>query len=170
MAFSREAQTNYPDCWSSAGHTELWFDIAAAALRARCCSCPQLSLCQARDTAVPAHTRPRELIWLKINLVKSSKANQTFCGQVSILSTAVWFSVQSRTRVRQSKEGTTGTGARFAQNRPHIFFILQQSPSSEEYNWPLQRCSSSCSTPGAALDWPPPQPRQLLLQSWLQWQ
>lgn len=112
----------------------------------------QLSLCQARDRAAPTHTWPQELIWLKINLAKSSKANQTFCGQVSILSTTVWFSVRSRAQVRQPREGTTGTGAKdLLKAGPKFSSFPSEAHQEKTTTDQLQRCSSSCSTPGAVL-------------------
>lgn len=62
---------------------KLWFDISAAALPTRS------SPCAGQGTRLPHTHPPQELIWLKNNLAESSKANQTFGGQVPILSTAV---------------------------------------------------------------------------------
>lgn len=72
-------------------------------------------------------TRPQELVRLKNNLAKPSESNQTFCGQVSILSTAVPLPVRSQARVRQREEGTAaGAGGQgSAQNRPQIVFTSQ---------------------------------------------
>lgn len=72
-------------------------------------------------------TRPQELVRLRNNLAKPSESNQTFCGQVSILSTAVRLPVRSQARVRQREEGTAaGAGGQgSAQNRPQIVFTSQ---------------------------------------------
>lgn len=153
MAFSREAQTNYTDCQGSRTHWSCGLTSGGSAAH------PQLSLCRAKDTAAPAHTRPQELIRLKNNLSKSSKANQTFCGQVSILSTAAWFSVQSQTHARQGKEGTAGSGAKvLLKTGPKLPSFPNEAHQEKNRTEQVQRCSCS-SAPGAVLA-PRPSPAQ----------
>lgn len=110
-----------------------------------------------KGTRLPPHTRPQELIRLTNNPAKPSQANQTFCGQVSILSAAVWSSCGHQHTGASARRAQRARGPRFCSEQPQTFVISQRS--HQEQNTTEQGRGAAAAVRGyAGTDPSPAQP------------
>lgn len=123
---------------------ELWFGTAVRALPTRSSPCSS----RERDTTTPAHTRPQELIRLTNNPAKPSQANQTLCGQASILSAAVWCSRGHQHTRASARRAQRARAPRFCSEQPQISVLSQ--PSHQEQNTTEQCRDAAAAVRGCA--------------------
>lgn len=167
MAFSREAQTNYPNYESSARHTELCFDILVAALPARS------SPCARQGTELPLHTPgPRSWSGWKLTWQSQVKQIKPSVGKFPSSPPPSDSPCDHEHKCASPGRAQQARGPKLCSKQAPNFLHFPAKPIKRR----LQLTSCRDAAPAAALRelcwcWPPPQPqpqpqpRQLLLQS-----